>query len=201
MTGNQPYLKHTQAQLKGKPLVSILHPVENIPGVFTDHTVGGKIVAEALYSAGHRKIAYLGPVSDNLADLDNERFLGFSDFYAKHNISTSHFGTVDECMKKLNKFTAVFCYSDNLAALLMLAAQRQGIKIPADISIIGYGKLNDINLFLEPRLTTVYEYKERLGELAAKQIIQMFNNKPIKSEIFHFKLPPYLVEGESMRSL
>ena len=198
MIGMEPALKHPQTQLAGKPLVSILHPVENVPGVFTDHTAGGKIVAESLYFAGHRKVAYLGPVSDDLTQRDDERFLSFSAYYAKHNITIPHFDTIDKCMKELHNFTAVFCYSDTIAALLMLAAQRQKIKIPDDISIVGYGKLNDIYPFLEPRLTTVYEYKKRLGGIAAQRILQLINGEPVEPENFHFKLAPYIVEGKSV---
>jgi DNA-binding LacI/PurR family transcriptional regulator len=61
--------------------------------------------------------------------------------------------------------TAVFCDDDFIAAGLYLAAKEHGIRIPADLSVVGFDDM-DFARVLEPALTTVALDGERLGETA-----------------------------------
>jgi len=90
--------------------------------------------------------------------------------------------------------TAVFTYSDLLALGAMRAAADLGLCIPDDVSIIGY---DDIELasFSIPRLTTIYQDKKLIGELAVSQILKHILNPDLSRE--EIVLPAHLVIRES----
>jgi LacI family transcriptional regulator len=90
--------------------------------------------------------------------------------------------------------TAVLTYSDLLAVGAMRAAADLGISIPGDVSIIGY---DDIELasFSIPRLTTIYQDKGQMGELAVSQILKHIQDPELTRE--EIILPAKLVIRES----
>jgi LacI family transcriptional regulator len=77
--------------------------------------------------------------------------------------------------------TAILTYSDLLAIGVIRAATDLGLSIPGDISIIGY---DDIELasFSVPRLTTIYQDKKQIGELAVSQILKHIQDPDLPSE-------------------
>ncbi|PKO03774.1 MAG: transcriptional repressor PurR [Chloroflexi bacterium HGW-Chloroflexi-5] len=90
--------------------------------------------------------------------------------------------------------SAIFTYSDLLAIGAMRAAQDLGVNIPRDLSIIGF---DDIALasYTTPRLTTIHQDKDLIGELAVKQLLKRIQNpdQPIEKIV----LPTRLVIRES----
>jgi LacI family transcriptional regulator len=93
--------------------------------------------------------------------------------------------------------TALITYSDLLAIGAIRAAADMGLSIPGDISIIGY---DDIELasYSVPRLTTIYQDKQQIGELAVHQILKHIQNPELPSE--EIILPTRLVIRESTGS-
>ena len=78
-----------------------------------------------------------------------------------------------------------FADNDWIAIGAMKAFQSQGIKIPDDVAIIGF---DDVPLagFIDPPLTTVHVPKRYMGEVAAKRLIEIMNDRshaPVKTEI------------------
>ena len=61
--------------------------------------------------------------------------------------------------------TAVFCDDDVLAAGLYVAARELGIRIPEDLSVVGFGDF-DIGRVLHPELTTIVADAAALGRMA-----------------------------------
>ncbi len=90
--------------------------------------------------------------------------------------------------------SAVFTYSDLLAIGAIRAAADLSLTIPGDISIIG---CDDIELasFSVPRLTTIYQDKKKIGELAVKLILNRMQNPGLPRE--EIILPAHLVIRES----
>ncbi|MBI9049704.1 MAG: LacI family DNA-binding transcriptional regulator [Anaerolineaceae bacterium] len=97
-------------------------------------------------------------------------------------------------MSLTNPPTAIFTYSDLLAIGAMRAVVDSGLHIPKDVSIIGF---DDIQLaeYCIPRLTTIYQDKKRIGELAIELILKRIENPDVPpSQII---LPMDLVVRES----
>ena len=63
--------------------------------------------------------------------------------------------------------TAVSCGNDLIALRVMTALERQGIRIPEEVSVIGYSDLS-FGVACEPELTTIHQPFDRMGETAVK---------------------------------
>lgn len=93
---------------------------------------------------------------------------------------------------------AYFADNDWIASGAMRAFQEAGVRIPEDVSIIGFDDV-PICSFLSPPLTTMHVYKHELGALAIEQLLNKVNSTsrtPIKSE-----LSATLVERASVKKL
>ena len=138
---------------------------------------------EYLWNLGHRKIGYLGGkeyTSDNEYYKD-KRIITFRNFCNKHNILNENYIIEDEftiesgysMLQKLLKTkpmpTALFCANDLIASGAMRAATEAGIKIPEDLSIIGYNN-DQGTAFTNPHLTTVNVPSAKMGEFGARLI-------------------------------
>ncbi len=73
---------------------------------------------------------------------------------------------------------AVFCSSDLLAAGLLIEAAVQGVRVPADLTICGFGDL-EIGRAMEPALTTVSVDGTEMGQLAARCLVDRIAGNPI----------------------
>ena len=90
--------------------------------------------------------------------------------------------------------TAIFACSDELAYGVMESCKKQGIKIPQDLSLIGYDDVPFARL-LTPKLTTVAQPLTQLGQVAAGKIARMINGT--EREITQITLPTKLVVRET----
>lgn len=138
---------------------------------------------EYLWNLGHRKIGYLGGkeyTSDNEYYKD-KRIITYRDFCTKHNILNekyiiedkftieSGYEMLQQLLKTNSMPTAIFCANDLIASGAMRAATEAGIKIPEDLSIIGYNN-DQSTAFTNPPLTTVNVPSAKMGEFGARLI-------------------------------
>lgn len=100
-------------------------------------------------------------------------------------------------MKHSPDITALFCASDELAIGAMSAASELGIKIPEDLSIIGFDNLPIAEMCVPP-LTTVAQPLEKMGETAAKLIFNMLEERDeVESKI----MPHQIIERGTVKSI
>ncbi|NGO48950.1 LacI family DNA-binding transcriptional regulator [Streptomyces ureilyticus] len=158
-----------------------------------DNEAGARAITGHLLSAGHRRIAFLGGLPGNTA-LD-ARVAGYRAALAEHGLPPEAAHVVDcglgraaghRAMTELLKntedtgavevtgitggtggFTAVFAGDDMVAAGALRAIADAGLRVPDDISVVGY---NDIPLAedFSPPLTTVRTPAEELGRAAVR---------------------------------
>jgi LacI family transcriptional regulator len=133
--------------------------------VAVDNLKGTYQVMEYLFGLGHRRIAYVGPKPRKVAE--KERLAGYE------ACMREKYGTVDKSMVYTSKPyallgydatreilgsrarpTAIVVFNDNLALGAMRAVLESGMKIPDDISVVGFDRL-EIGLSAYPPLTTV----------------------------------------------
>lgn len=154
----------------------------NADKILENSELGGYLATKSMVDAGHQKI---GIITGNLRkSVAKNRLQGYKKALSEANIVLnpdwiveSHFdfeGGIVGAQKLLalsDRPTAIFCCSDTIAIGAYQAIQNQGLRIPQDISIMGY---DDIELarYLFPSLSTISQPKAELGKLAVETLLQ-----------------------------
>ncbi|MDR1093043.1 MAG: LacI family transcriptional regulator [Clostridiales bacterium] len=164
-----------------------------------------------LYGKGHRHIAFAGSVDASISF--RQRYNGFCDFFKVHgggckivpliNKGDDQFGIVNskdvaECLKSGERPTAFFCANDPVAIRVFEIAQEIDLKIPDDISVVGYDGISSDHPFMKI-LTTFYTDRHAMGRTAADMILKRYNEPcglPVKVEV-----PSVLKEGGSVKDI
>lgn len=181
----------------------------NADKIYENSEFGAYLATKTLIEQGHKNIAIItGKLDKSLA---HNRLLGYQkalqDAHLPINpdwIIESHFdfeGGV-EGMKKLLQITprptAVFACSDTIAVGVYQVAWQQGLRIPQDISVIGYDNIM-LAQYLTPPLTTIHQPKAELGKLAVETLLER-----IKSPDLEYKttmLQPQLIWRASVAKI
>jgi LacI family transcriptional regulator, galactose operon repressor len=154
--------------------------------VMSDNVAGGRKATRHLAELGHRRIGFIGglpftrPATDRLlgyrAELHDlgidyrDEYVQDGDFYAE-----SGYRAMISLLELPEPPTAVLAASDLMAAGAARAAQEGGLRIPADVSLVGF---DDIQLagLMQPALTTVRQDKAGLGVAAAEALQHMIDD-------------------------
>jgi LacI family transcriptional regulator len=164
---------------RGVPLVTIDRKLRkgNFDFVGTDNTTGGRVVAKHLLELGHRRVAH---VSAQRIGNYAERRVAF-EAALKSARATCISILADEepnplpAIEKLFNLkplpTAVFVASDYYVPPLFAMAAARGIRIPEDLSVVGYADLHFAK-YLTPPLTTVAQNPYEIGRRAATTLLQ-----------------------------
>lgn len=158
----------------------------NADKILENSELGGYLATKALIEAGHREI---GIITGNLKkSVAVNRLKGYEKALLEADIPPnpnwiieSHFdfeGGIAGMQKLLaasHRPTAVFCCSDTIAVGAYQVLQQQGLRVPQDMSVIGY---DDIELarYLSPALSTISQPKAELGKLAVETLLQRIKN-------------------------
>ena len=172
--------------------------------VSTDNFVGGRLAGEYLLSLGHRRIAYLGIVPDAYASV--ERLEGCRAVLQEHGLDIhddwllSANGRADggqagvaRLLRCATRPTAIFCYNDVTAIGALQALKAAGLRVPGDISLIGYDDIA-FTVFIDPPLTTIAQPKYTLGQRAMELTLALLNGQEEAGDIV---LVPHLIERAS----
>lgn len=92
--------------------------------------------------------------------------------------------------------TAIIAYNDQLAIRIIAMIHDLGLRVPEDISVMGFDDFQ-LSQYLSPRLTTMTHEKQRMGQDAAKLLIQKINHHKVASIIYR----PELIERDSVKDL
>lgn len=194
------------------PLVLCGHPVPGLEThtVMPDGRAGMYEATKHLISLGHKKIAFIsgGPIFDPVvADrLEGYRFAMFeagleipkeyivqADFI-RYEASCS---AVDKLLALNDPPTALLCISDPIAYIAYDRLIKKGIKVPKDISIMGFDDLPStfyVAPYL-PEISTVHVDVENLGRTAVKVLLDVIENP--SAIAYRHTLPVQLVERKS----
>jgi len=190
----------------GIPVVLINNQQEGryVHSVRTDDLAGGRLVGEYLVSLGHRRIAYIGGPSDAHASL--ERLEGCRAALREHglDIATDRIlpgdgrtgggqAGVNLLLQRSPHPTAIFCYNDVTAIGALRAIKSAGLRVPDDLSIVGYDDIA-FAAFVDPPLTTVAQAKHTLGQRAMRLALNLLDEQEETGDVV---LTPLLVERAS----
>jgi DNA-binding LacI/PurR family transcriptional regulator len=171
-----------------------------------DNNMAGYEVAKTLFEYGHRRIGLItGPHSLNSSQ---NRYNGFILFLKEHNLTIEpnliYEGKYDYDSgfigtKQLieNKATAIFAFNDLEAYGVLSYCSENHIKVPEDLSIIGFDNL-ETSAMINPKLSTVEQPIASLAVNASEMIISLIEKKPCEKEI---KLNTKLILRDSLRRI
>lgn len=153
-----------------------------IPAIVPAETEGGRLAASAVIEAGHRKIAFLGGPQDDPARIEREA--GFRKAMAEaglsvnerwvlagdYQIGTGH-ALTHELLSSGEPPTAVVCGNDRMAVGAITAALELGLRVPEDLSVVGYDDQEDLADQIAPALTTVTIPHYEMGRTAVERLL------------------------------
>ncbi|MFD0517499.1 LacI family DNA-binding transcriptional regulator [Paractinoplanes durhamensis] len=163
---------------RGTPVVLLDHPKERLDlcAVAVDDALGGRLAGEHLRELGHRRIAYLGatvdpgPVTRRREGL-RQAVGEFLDVRMDvHPPSLGEAAAAAAGRIVALEPTAVVCLNDTAALGLLDGLAALGVRVPEDLSIVGYDDLPFARR-LAPALTTVSQPKYQLGLAAAELLL------------------------------
>ena len=180
-------------------------PGLSIVGV--DDAEAGEAACRYLTARGHRHIGLLGG-NQGLSYISKQRHDGFVAGYAKtgRNFDESYYQASSFSMeggyagmKKLlerhPQLTAVFCMSDLIAVGAMRAIHDEGLRVPEDLSVMGFDGIPLAN-FSIPRLASMRQPQEKLAGVSIDVLVRQIE-KGAKAALVI--LEAVLVEGESVQ--
>lgn len=169
-----------------------------------DNRHGGHLVGEHLAGLGRRRIAFLGDASSHYPEF-YERYRGCDaalqavgaamDPALQVDAESSEeagFTAAAALLARDAPFDAVFAASDLIAVGAMRALAERGLRVPADVAVVGFDDL-PMARSAQPALTTVSQDTTRAGELLVETLIRLVGDQPAES----ITLPARLVVRRS----
>jgi DNA-binding LacI/PurR family transcriptional regulator len=169
----------------GLPVVIVDEPIAGLPpvsAVVMDDYAGGYQATSYLIALGHRRIAFVsGP-----AELGSvtERLRGYRDALAKNGLDadaqvslagqfTEQFGmsALTRLLAAPQMPTGAFVASDYIALGMLSAAETHGVRVPGDLSVVGFDDIR-FSQYVRPRLTTIRSPVERLAQVGVELLFE-----------------------------
>ncbi len=192
------------------PVVTIDHVFDNRSAITSDNVNGMRELIHYIYEKGHRKIAYIHGADSSVTQNRVGSFyktlgeLGIvvPDYYVKsgiyHDPNTTAILT-RELLALKERPTCIIFPDDFSCVGGMNVIKEEGLRIPEDISIVGYDGIL-LSQVLDPKLTTLQQDTKALGRSAAEKLITLIEN-PKASIIERVVVEGKVVEGESVSNL
>lgn len=166
---------------------------------------GGYLAARHLLDLGHQAIGVLrGPSGKRTAD---ERYSGFCDALQEAGVElrkdwvaegdfelAGGYLGAQTILKAKQRPTAIIAGNDMMAAGALKALQEVGLRVPDDMSLIGYDNI-ELSSYLVPSLSTIEQPKERLGANAVDLLLDRIKNPD--SPLRTITLEPHLIARQS----
>lgn len=176
--------------------------------VVSENRQGAYEATEYLIRLGHRNIAFLAARLGR--HFMGERLVGFKKALADHGINLNEklircadfanswhdvgFKMTEDLLRSGLKFTAIFAVNDSLAIGASRALKKHALKVPDDISVMGFGNDHQAELFEVP-LTTVRQNLAEMGEKAAGLLIDKIEGR--SRSVRHIEVKTALVIRDS----
>jgi LacI family transcriptional regulator len=181
----------------------------NVPSVVATNRAGALEALEYLIGLGHRRIGFIAGYPDTRSAI--RRFEGYKDGLANAGIPfapelvrpgdfTQARGKAAalELLELADRPTAIFAANDKTAFGVLEAAEELGLRIPADLSVIGFDNIPE-TMQVSPRLTTVDQSIREMGALGTRLLISILEGNP--PEQLLCTIPTRLVIRDSCQAI
>jgi LacI family transcriptional regulator len=189
------------------PIVSI-DPhifIENYPTIYIDHYQGAVEAIRYLVGLNHRRIAY---ISGRNGMQNAERYRGYCDVLSESGIAydpalvmegdySNQTGAIlaRALLRMPDRPTAIFAANDQSALGVYETAQELGVRIPQDLSLIGFDNIPEAKY---AELTTVEQPLAQMGMMAVELLIRLIEGEQTQSTVT--KLPAKLIVRKSCQA-
>ena len=200
--------EHIASLAKKLPIVLIDRLLEgmSLDYIGVNNKEGVAQAVRRLLEAGHRRIGFLG--GPQWLSTNKERFEGYKEALAEAGLEldpslvrrgsySTEEGLVQALtlLKQENGPTAVFSGHNDLLSSLLMAAKELGIRIPHDLSVIAFDRMEWLD-FLSPPITSIAQPVDEMGRAAAELMIERIKGE--KGQVKEVRLPVTLIERESV---
>ncbi|MBR2041773.1 MAG: LacI family DNA-binding transcriptional regulator [Oscillospiraceae bacterium] len=183
---------------------------DNLSSVCTDDRAAAKKAMDSLFELGHKKVVMVGGDTE-ISDTGRLRFEGCVDSCLEHGASfdtkldyrgvrfsyQDGYDATKSLIESKREFTALFAAADVMAIGAVRALKDAGLRVPEDVSVIGFDGLA-LGSFLVPKLSTV----EQSVELMAKRSVDILLRCIEKNEKAEHRIVPFIVrQRESTRKI
>jgi LacI family transcriptional regulator len=168
----------------GVPLVFLtMEPQKNIPTVFIDNYMGGRMAVSHLLGQGYRHIGHIsGPLDWWEA---RQRMAGWKDCLVEAGFevqdrhwtqgnwsSESGAHAVSRLLEQYPEMDAIFIGNDQMALSALMTVRARGLAVPEDIGLVGFDNIPESAYFLPP-LTTIHQDQYEVARVAVDEIIKI----------------------------
>lgn len=157
----------------------------NIDSVINDNYHNSYLLTNYVINQGHKKLQFVGDITATTSIKD--RYMGFLKALIENNIDYSNISIISDRDKNGSSIpielpldnmpTAFICNNDETAAMVINELEKNGFKVPDNISVTGFD--NYISRNKSPvEITTVYIKPENIASVAADLILKKINGTP-----------------------
>ena len=180
--------------------------VRDQPGhsIGCDNESGGRQAAEHLLGLGRRRIAFIGSTTSGSPEFA-ARFEGYAATLAAAgleadaalqaaagNSERDGYSAVRRLLERGARFDAIFAVTDLVAIGAMRALAEAGLRVPADVSVVGFDDM-PLAAYVTPSLTTVQQDVSAAADTMVRAIVGLIEGHPVESTL----ITPKLVVRES----
>lgn len=181
---------------------------QNFNYVTTDNLAGGRMGADYLLELGHRDILFVGMRPGSITR--QHRMNGFLQSMEEHGLTgrclwdnddtqtsfQAGYSLFTDFVKENNRLpTALFAATDAVALGVLEACEELRIRVPQDISLLGFDNIS-YSALPKIKLSTIEQQKKDMAEAAVHILFEMLDSSAPKI-VYHAILPPVLVERAS----
>lgn len=162
--------------------------------VGSDNELGGYDITRHLIQLGRQEFAFLGGASIHCPEF-YKRYQGHCRALDEAGLTvsksrqidavtteTSGYSAMQTLLDSQQKFDAVFAASDLIAVGAIRALLDAGVRVPEDVSVVGFDDIPVAN-YIRPPLTTARQHTKVAGEILVDQLIQQIGGAEIRSEL------------------
>ena len=185
-------------------------PFDNLSSVSTDDRQAARCAIDSLIAMGHRKFVIVGGDRE-VSDTSRLRYEGCLQSFRKHSIAYDEeldyqdvrfsyqdgYNATQQLIANDRQFTALFAIADVMAIGAIRALHNNGLRVPKDVSVMGFDGLN-LGSFLVPQLSTVIQSTRTMAQRSVEILIHQIEHG---AHACHEAVPYALHHRESTRRI
>jgi LacI family transcriptional regulator len=185
-------------------------PFSNLSSVCTDDRQAARCAMDSLIALGHRKIVIVGG-DRKVSDTSRLRYEGCLQSFRSHGIEYDEdldyqgvrfsyqdgYNATQLLIANGRPFTALFAVADVMAIGAIRALHNNGLRVPRDVSVMGFDGLN-LGTFLVPQLSTVIQSAQIMAQRSVEILIDRIEHG---SQAVHESVTYALCQRESTRRI
>lgn len=167
------------------PVVMMHAPAGTVPGIPTfcaDNAHAMNVVVQHLTELGHTKIAFVSdPINVNTVEGRTRRQAFFAAMELR-SLQGESLEWTEECPQIAQyangkgPYTALVCFSDTLASWVLNAAEKAGVSIPNDVSVVGFDSTAFCDI-TKPKLTSVRQPVKKIAQAATLHLLSLIRDQ------------------------